>query len=231
MYCYSSNACGSCTSPYALTCSSNQYSTGTQDCVNATSTSRFQASAYNGVQFQIVAQWSYSSSGAQYNQIVANSSSTMINTTAMVGDFLGFQGTNMAKEQSLDGSMDYRCTNPIVSGSMFACTVANISLNSSTYRYLLQATVVQPVQMAPIVMYYDAGNFNIQGTITQRNVSSFTVSTILPVVYGIDSVEILGPASASINVMSRFTARLSPISKFPLDSCPTRLSLCVCARF
>lgn len=217
MYCYSSNTCGSCTAPYTLTCSTNQYSTAAQSCVNGTSVQRFRESIYNGVQFQIVAQWSFSAAGAGYNQIIANSSLTMINTTAMVGDLLGFQTTVMGKEMTLDGTVDYRCITPSISGNLFTCTVGNISSNSSTYRYLLQATVVQPIQIAPLIKYNEPGNFNVQGIIVQRNASTFSTSTILPVVYGIESVEITGPSSASVNVMTTFLATLSPASKYYLD--------------
>jgi hypothetical protein len=180
--------------------------------VNASAAQRVQSSVYGGAQFQIVAQWAASPPGAGYMQMTANATSLVTNRTAMVGDFLGFQGTFIGKQISTDGTADYRCTSPTIVSGVFTCAVASLSSNGTNYRYLLQT-----IQIAPIISYDDVGNFNVQGTVTQRNVTSFSTSTILPVIYGIDWIEIVGPASVSANVMVTFTANVYPSSKYCLS--------------
>lgn len=181
--------------------------------MNASAAQRVQSSVYGGIQLQIIAQWAYTSVGAGYVQITVNGTSPMTNRTAMVGDILGFQGAFIAKEISTDGTADYRCSSPSIVSNAFTCTVANLSANGTNFRHLLQTTIVQAIQIAPIISYDDVGNFNVQGTLTQRNVSSFSTSTILPVIYGINWIEVVGPASVSANVRVIFTANVYPPSK------------------
>lgn len=136
----------------------------------------------------------------------------MINRTASVGDMLAFKGVNLAKIISDDTTEDYRCTS--ASGSPFTCTIASLSSNNTKYHYLLQMTVIQPVEIAPLMMYYGIGDYQVHGTITQHGVTSYSASAILPVLFGIESVEIVGQITGNINVMLSFMAQLYPISKF-----------------
>jgi hypothetical protein len=138
----------------------------------------------------------------------------MMNQTAFVGDILAFRGPYIAKEVSVDSTQDYRCITPTISSSAFTCTTGSLSSNNTQYRYLLQITIIQAVQIAPNMIYSYTGNFNIQGTITQNNVTTYSTSAILPVVYGIQWVEIIGPPSASTNVISPFVANVYPVSKY-----------------
>ena len=101
IYCYDTNQCGTCTEPYALQCPSSIYSTLARTCVNTTVTNRVQPGVYNGVQFQIIAQWTIPATGPNYYQIIANSSATMMNQTGLVGDVLGFQG-NQHEQRNLN---------------------------------------------------------------------------------------------------------------------------------
>jgi hypothetical protein len=213
IYCYDSNTCGNCGNPYSLQCPSSTYSSISHSCVNATLNQRFQQSKYSGVQFQIIAQWTITTGAAGYQQIVTNSTTNMMNRTALVGDILAFQGLYIAKEISSDSTQDYRCITPTISGNTFTCSVGSLSSTNTTYRYLLQTTIIQAIQIAPITTYYDAGNYNVIGTITQNNVTSFSASTILPVVYGIIWIEVVGPSTGNINVMVTFTVNIYPASK------------------
>ena len=137
----------------------------------------------------------------------------MTNRTAMVGDILGFKGAFIAKEISTDGTADYRCTSPSIVSNAFTCAVASLSANGTNYRHLLQTTIVQAIQIAPIMSYDNVGNFNVQGTLTQRMLTSFSTSTILPVIYGIDWIEVVGPVTVSVSVIVTFTANVYPPSK------------------
>jgi hypothetical protein len=213
IYCYDANACGNCASPYASQCSMNAYSTISRTCDNTTLSQRIQPSKYSGVQFVTVAQWTIIPSGATYNQIIANSTSD-VNRTALVGDILGFAGLSIAKEISTDGSQDYRCTSSATFVGQFTCSVANLSSNGTTYRYILQTTIIQAIQIAPINIFYNIGNFNVQGTLTQDNVTTFSSSAILPVVYGIEWIDLVAPATANVNVMISFLANIYPVSKY-----------------
>ncbi|CAF1178747.1 unnamed protein product [Adineta steineri] len=209
MYCYDANTCGTCANAYSLQCSSSVYSTVSRSCVNETSSQRYQQSIYSGAQFQIVATYPITTTGAGYQQIIANSSSTM-NQTALVGDILAFQGPYIAKEMTTDTTQDYRCITPTISSSQFTCSIGNISSSGSTYRYLLQVTIIEAVQIAPNMIYYATGNYNITSSITQNNVTSLSASTILPVVDGIDWIEIVAPATSNINIMLSFVANVYP---------------------
>ncbi|CAF3607443.1 unnamed protein product [Adineta steineri] len=209
MYCYDANTCGSCANAYSLQCPTSVYSTVSRSCVNETSSQRYQQSIYSGAQFQIVATYTIPTTGAGYQQFIANSSSTM-NQTALVGDILAFQGSYIAKEMTTDTTQDYRCIAPTVSSLQFTCSIGNISSSGSTYRYLLQATIIQAVQIAPNMIYYANGNYNVTSTITQNNVTSLSASTMLPVVDGIDWIEIIGPTTANINVMLSFVVNVYP---------------------
>jgi hypothetical protein len=213
IYCYDTNTCGTCLKSYSLQCLSTTYSTISQTCVNNTASQRVGPSAYSGVQFEIVAQWNFVSTGSGYNQIIANTSLNMMNRTALVGDILAFQGPFIAKVQSSDGTTDQRCINPTIVSNIFTCAVGNISSTSSIQRYLLQATVIQSVQISPLVIYPNTGDYNVQGTIIQRNSTTSIVSTILPVVYGIVWIEVIGPAISDINKMLTFRAKIYPPSR------------------
>ncbi|UJR27333.1 hypothetical protein I4U23_008626 [Adineta vaga] len=208
IYCYDTNTCGNCASPYNLQCTTSVYSTITRTCVNATVSQRFQQSLYSSAPFQIIATFSTTTSGSGYQQIIANSSLTS-NQTAMVGDILAFNGLYIAKEISSDSTQDYRCITPSITTSL-TCNVGSLSSNNTPYRYLLQATIIQAVQIAPTMLYYTPGSYSVQGTVTQNNVTSFSSSTILPVVYGIEWVEIVGPSTSSVNVMTSFIANVYP---------------------
>lgn len=212
-YCYETNTCGSCINPYSFQCSSNVYSTVTTSCSNATTIQLYQQSTYSNAQYQIVAQWTVTSTGAGYQQIVANSIANMMNRTALVGDILAFQGLSMGKIISTGGTSDYRCIIPTIASNMFTCSVGNLSL-STNYQYLLQVTIIQAVQIAPLAIYNDVGYFNVQGTITQNNVTSYSVSTVLPIVYGIQWIEITGPSQVHSNVPVTFILNLYPVSKY-----------------
>ena len=205
--------CGLCAAPYTLQCSGSVYSTISRACVNATASQRVQPSVYGATQFQVVAQWTFPSSAAGYVQITANATSAMTNHTAMVGDFLGFQGPFIGKAVSTDGTTDYRCIGPGTVTGVFTCTVGNVSSNGTNYHHFLQTTIIEAIQIAPIIMYNDVGNFNVQGTVTQRNVTSFSTSTILPVIYGIDWIDVVGPPTVSVSVTATFTANVYPPSK------------------
>lgn len=209
-YCYDSNTCGTCSSPYALQCSTYTYSLVDHLCYNTSASQRYQSSVYSSAQFEIIAQWSFAAAGAGYQQIIANTTGNMLNRTAFIGDILAFKGTNLAKVISDDTTEDYRCTS--ASGSPFTCTIASLSSNNTKFHYLLQITVIQAVQIAPLMMYYGTGDYNVQGTITQHNVTSYSASAILPVLFGIEAVEIVGPTAGNINVMISFMAQLSPPS-------------------
>ncbi|CAF5104592.1 unnamed protein product, partial [Rotaria magnacalcarata] len=114
IYCYDTNTCGNCLSPYSLQCSSNIYSTMTQSCANVTLTQRYQQSTYSGANFQIIAQWTVTTGGAGYQQIIANSTVNMMNRTVLVGDILALNGLFIGKEISTDSTTDYRCINPTI---------------------------------------------------------------------------------------------------------------------
>ncbi|CAM2704890.1 unnamed protein product [Rotaria socialis] len=210
IYCYDTNTCGNCLSPYSLQCSSNIYSTMTQSCANATLTQRYQQSIYSGVNFQIVAQWAVNTGGAGYQQIIANSTVNMMNRTVLVGDVLALKGQFIGKEISTDNTTDYRCINPTIASNAFTCSVGSLSSNSTTYRYLLQTTIIQAIQIAPITMYNSVGFFDVQGRITQNNVTSYSASAMLLVECNIDWVEIIGPSLGNINVMNSFIANIYP---------------------
>ena len=214
IYCYESNICGNCISPYSSQCGANAYSTINRLCNTTNSSHRFQQSKYSGVQFSIVAQWTINTAGAGYQQIVANTVVNLMNTTALVGDILGFTGPYIAKTVSVDSTEDYRCITPTITMGTFTCTIGSLSSNGTQYRYLLQITIIQAVQIAPNTMFNYAGNFNVQGTITQANVTSFSTSTILPVAYGIEWIEIIGPSTSNINVPCSFIANIYPVSKY-----------------
>jgi hypothetical protein len=147
-----------------------------------------------------------------------------MNQTALVGDILAFQGPYIAKEISIDSTQDYRCITPTISSNAFTCTVGNLSSNNTQYRYLLQITIIQAVQIAPNMIYSNTGNYNVQGTITQNNVTSFSASAILPVVDGIQWIEIIGPSTASINVILSFVVNVYPVSKYLRISIQTEYS-------
>jgi hypothetical protein len=213
IYCYDANTCGNCANPYSLQCSPSIYSTISRSCVNESLTQRYQQSTYSSAQFQIIAQWPITTAGAGYQQIVANSAPNMMNRTALVGDILAFQGLFMAKEISTDTTQDYRCITPTIAASAFTCSVGSLSSNGTTYRYLLQTTIIEGIQIAPIYSYSIAGFFSVQGTIIQ-NAMSYSASTILPVVYDIIWIEVVGPSTASVNVLSTFTAIIYPPSKY-----------------
>ena len=215
IYCYGSNTCGNCISPYSVQCGGNAYSTVNQLCDNANSSQRFQQSIYAGKQFSIVAQWTVVIPSAGYQQIIANTLGNMMNRTALVGDILGFQGQYIAKTVSTDSTEDYRCVTPTISGLAFTCAATNLSSNNTRYQYLLQITIIQAVQIAPNTMFNNAGDFYVQGTLTQANVTSVSASSILPVVYGIEWIEIIGPTTANINVESSFIANIYPVSQYP----------------
>jgi len=214
IYCYDSNTCGNCANPYSLQCTSSIYSTISRSCVNATLNQRYQQSKYSSVQYQIIAQWTITTGGAGYQQIIANSISNMMNRTALVGDILAFNGPYIAKEISIDTTQDYRCISPTISGNIFTCSVGSLSSNNTQYRYLLQITIIQSIEIAPNALFYDVGILNVQGTITQDNVTSYSASTILPVIYGINWIEIIGPSSASSNIILSFITNIYPISKY-----------------
>jgi len=138
----------------------------------------------------------------------------MMNRTALVGDILAFKGPYIAKEISIDTTQDYRCISPTISGNTFTCSVGNLSSNNILYRYLLQITIIQSIQIAPNAFFNDPGILNVQGTITQDNVTSYSASTILPVIYGINWIEIIGPSSASANTIVSFITNVYPVSKY-----------------
>jgi len=138
----------------------------------------------------------------------------MMNRTALVGDILAFKGPYIAKEISIDTTQDYRCISPTISGNTFTCSVGNLSSSNTLYRYLLQITIIQSIQIAPNALFYDPGILNVQGTITQDNVTSYSASTFLPVVYGINWIEITGPSSASANIIVSFITNVYPVSKY-----------------
>jgi len=214
IYCYDTNTCGNCANPYAVQCPSSIYSTISRSCVNASLTQRFQQSAYSNVQFGIIAQWTIITTGAGYQQIIANTTANMMNQTALVGDILAFKGPYIAKEISIDSTEDYRCISPTITGTTFTCSIGNLSSNNTQYRYLLQTTIIQAIQIAPNTIYYNAGYYSVQGTITQKNITSLPASAILPVVYGIQSIEIVGPSTGNINVIISFIANIYPVSKY-----------------
>ncbi|CAF4329521.1 unnamed protein product, partial [Rotaria magnacalcarata] len=101
-------------------------------------------------------------------------------------------GLFIGKEISTDSTTDYRCINPTIASNAFTCSVGSLSSNSTTYRYLLQTTIIQAVQIAPMTMYNNVGTFNVQGTITQNNVTSYSASAMLPVWCTIDWIEVIG---------------------------------------
>lgn len=213
IYCYDSNTCGNCANSYSLQCSTSTYSTISRSCVNATLSQRYQQSNYASAQFDIIAQWTVTTSGVGYQQIIANTTANMMNCTALVGDILAFKGPYISKEISIDTTEDYLCTNPTITGSTFTCSVGNLSANNTKYHYLIQTTIIQSIQIAPNNIFYNVGDFNVQGTITQDNVTSYSASAILPVVYGIDYIDIVGPSTASVNIISSFIANIYPPSK------------------
>jgi hypothetical protein len=137
----------------------------------------------------------------------------MMNHTALVGDILAFKGLFIAKEMSTDTTEDYRCISPVISANAFTCSVGSLSSNNTKYRYLLQITIIQSIQISPIYMFYSVGVFNVQGTITQNNAVSYSASTTLPVIYGIDWIEVDGPSTGNVNVMTTFIANIYPPSK------------------
>ncbi|CAM4771183.1 unnamed protein product [Rotaria magnacalcarata] len=210
IYCYDTNTCGNCLSPYSLQCSSNIYSTMTQSCANVTLTQRYQQSTYSGANFQIIAQWTVTTGGAGYQQIIANSTVNMMNRTVLVGDILALNGLFIGKEISTDSTTDYRCINPTIASNAFTCSVGSLSSNSTTYRYLLQTTIIQAVQIAPMTVYNNVGTFNVQGTITQNNVTSYSASAMLPVWCTIDWIEVIGPSLANVNVIKSFIVNIYP---------------------
>jgi len=214
IYCYDSNTCGNCANSYSLQCSTSVYSTISRSCVNTTLNQRFQLSKYSGVQFNIIAQWTIATTGAGYQQIIANTVANMMNETALVGDILAFQGPYIAKEISIDSTQDYRCITPTISSNAFTCTAGNLSSNNTQYRYLLQITIIQAIQIAPNMIYSNMGIYYIQATITQNNLTTFPASAILPVLEGIQWIEIVGPSSSSANVISSFIANVYPASKY-----------------
>ena len=173
---------------------------------------------YNSAQYQIVAQFGPTSAAIGYQQIVANTASTM-NITAMVGDILAFQGPYIAKEISTDSTQDYRCASPTISSNQFTCTVSSLSSNNTAYHYLLQATIIQPIHIAPTMFYYTPGDYNIVASVTQGNVTTYSLSTILPVVYGIDYIEVVGPSGGSVNVLTTFVVNVYPTSESELILC------------
>ncbi len=137
-----------------------------------------------------------------------------MNQTALVGDILAFKGQYIAQVIPTDTTQDYRCITPTISSNAFTCTIGSLSANGTAYRYLLQTTIIQAIQIAPTMIYSNVGNYNVQGTITQNNVGSFSTSTILPVLYGIDWIQVVAPTSANINVMFTVTVNLYPSSKY-----------------
>ena len=214
IYCYDTNTCGNCVSPYSVQCSSGIYSTVSGSCVNASLTQRFQQSSYSSAQFNIIAQWSITTIGIGYQQIVENSTLNLMNRTALVGDILAFKGFYIAKTISSDQTEDYRCINSVISSNMFTCSIGNLSSNNTKYRYLLQVTIIQATQIAPIIVYDNTGNYNVEGIIKQNNVTTLSTSSTLPVIYGINWIEIVGPSVANINATSTFVVNLYPISEY-----------------
>lgn len=170
---------------------------------------------YNSAQYQIVAQFGPTAATVGYQQILANTASTM-NLTAMVGDILAFQGPYIAKEISTDSMQDYRCVAPTISSSQFTCTAGNLSSNNTAYHYLLQATIIQPVHISPTMFYNTPGYYSILGSVTQANVTTYSSSSNLPVIYGIDWVEVVGPSGGNINILTTFTVNVYPASKSEL---------------
>jgi len=213
-YCYNSNTCGNCGNPYSLQCPSSIYSTISRSCVNASLTQRYQQATYSGAQFEIVAQWTIVTSGPGYQQIVANTIPNMMNHTALVGDILAFKGLYIGKEISTDTTQDYLCTNPTITGNTFTCAVGSLSSNNTRYHYLLQTTIIQSVQIAPDNIYYNVGDYDVEGTITQANVGSYSASATLLVLNAIQWVEIVGPSTGNVNVMVSFIANAYPVSKY-----------------
>ena len=137
-----------------------------------------------------------------------------MNRTALVGDILAFKGPYIAKEISTDSTTDYRCTSPTIASDVFTCAVGSLSSNNTNYHYLLQTTIIQAIQISPLTMFYNVGEFNVEGTITQNGLTSYSASAILPVMYGIEWIEVVGPSSASVNVLLSFTANIYPVSKY-----------------
>ncbi|CAF3507643.1 unnamed protein product [Rotaria sordida] len=209
-YCYNTNTCGSCTNPYSLQCSTNIYSTITHLCVNTTLTQRFQQSTYSNVQFEIIAQWTITTTGINYQQIIANSSLNMMNKTALVGDILAFKGLYIAKNIAIDGTEDYRCLNPTIASNIFTCSIGSLSSNNTKYRYLLQTTIIQAIQIAPNTIYDNVGYYSVEGQLTQNNLTTYSASTILPVIYGIESINITGPSVTNVNATVTFQANIYP---------------------
>ena len=216
IYCFNENTCGSCDTPYTVQCSTGVYSTVTGDCVNATGSQRFHLSKYNNAQYMIVAQWVVGTPVVGYQQILTNSTANMINRTAQVGDILGFMSTGLGKEMTSDGTQDYRCVASSIINGAFACAAANLTTNSTTYRFFLQMTITKSTDISPQIMYMEAGNYNVAGTITQNNATSLSLSTVLPVVYGIDWIEVVGPPSINLNTMVSFVAHVYPASEYLL---------------
>lgn len=138
-----------------------------------------------------------------------------MNRTALVGDILGFGGLFIAKTVSTDSTEDYRCVTPTIASSEFTCTTASLSSNNTRYQYLLQATIIQGVQIAPIAKFNNAGDYYVQGTLTQANATSVSASSVLSVVTGIEWIEIAGPSTANVNIESSFVATVYPPSKYP----------------
>ncbi|CAF4570580.1 unnamed protein product [Rotaria sp. Silwood1] len=218
-YCYDTNTCsnctntcGNCSNPYSLQCSTNIYSTITYLCVNASLNQRFQQTTYSNAQFEIIAQWTITTTGTNYQQIIANTSLNMMNQTALVGDILAFQGLDIAKSLSIDGTEDYRCINPTITNNTFTCAVGSLSSNGTQYRYLLQTTIIQAIRIAPNTIYDNVGYFSVEGRLTQNNLTTYSASTTLPVVYGIAWVEIIGPSVASVNVILTFIVNIYPVN-------------------
>ncbi|CAF4157649.1 unnamed protein product [Rotaria sp. Silwood2] len=211
-YCYDTNTCGNCTNPYSVQCSTNIYSTITHSCVNASLTQRFQQSTYANAQFEIIAQWTISTTGTNYQQIIENLSLNMTNLTAIVGDILAFQGLYIAKSISIDGTEDYQCITPTITSNIFTCSIGNLSSNGTKYRYLLQTTIVQAIQIAPNTMYDNVGYYSVEGRLTQNNLTTYSTSTILPIVYGFASTQIIGPSLASVNETVTFIVNLYPVN-------------------
>lgn len=213
-YCYSSNACGSCGATFSTQCTGSIFSTAKGQCLNGNSSQRIQSSQYSSVSFQIITSWYISTPSIGYQQISLSSSPNAGNITAMPGDILGFKSTDLAYESSDDSTEDYRCVNPTVSASSFSCSPSRISNNASAYRHLLQATVIQGVQISPNTQFDAPGIFNVQGTVRQTNLTSLSASSILTVVQGIDWIDVTGPSVINLNTMASIVANVYPPSKF-----------------
>jgi hypothetical protein len=109
--------------------------------------------SYSGAPYQAVASVVYTPPGPGYQQIVANISANMMNQTVDVGDLLAFSGMDVAKEMSTDGTTDFKCNNIISVGISFNCAVDSVSSNGTAIRHLAQLTVVQPVQLGPMMAF------------------------------------------------------------------------------